>query len=300
VDYFDPMVGYPTHHDSAAKSIVNGVTIAAGGTPEADLKIALDTLFNHPNVGPFIGKQLIQRLVTSNPSPAYVSRVATVFNNNGQGVRGDLSAVAKAILTDPEAVNISGQGKLREPLLRVLALWRAFDAADSTGKIGEFSVAQNSMLVYGEGPLQSPSVFNFFRPDYQRAGPLTDAGLVVPEFQITNENSLVMTNNQDLAQAYAFIDSHANKHYGFQGSNELNNMSSTSVLLKTAQWEPFAATPAALVDEFNLVLMQGQMPATMKASLVNYITGVPADTPWTRVAEAAELIINSPQYAVQR
>jgi uncharacterized protein (DUF1800 family) len=300
VDYFSPMIGYPAYHDATAKTIIGGVSIPAGNTPAADLKIALDTLFNHPNVGPFIGKQLIQRLVTSNPSPAYVSRVAAVFNNNGQGVRGDLAAVAQAILTDPEAIAITGQGRLREPLLRVLGLWRAFNASDANGKIEEYTIAQDSMYIYQEAPEQAPSVFNFFRPDYQRAGPLTAAGLVVPEFQITNENSLVLVNNQNLAQAYDFIDSQGNPHAGYQGSNELNNLSATSVMLKTADWEAYAANPASLVAEFNIILMGGQMSTAMQTTLTNYIANIPANTPWFRVAEAAELIVDSPQYSVQR
>lgn len=128
-----PMVAYEAHHDSGSKTLLGGVTVPAGDTAAADLKIALDALFRHPNVGPFLGRQLIQCLVTSNPSPAYVQRVAAAFNDNGGGVRGDLQAVLKAILTDPEAVTppAGSAGKLREPLLRLAHLWLAFDAADA-------------------------------------------------------------------------------------------------------------------------------------------------------------------------
>jgi hypothetical protein len=211
-----------------------------------------------------------------------------------------LLAVARAILTDPEAVAVTGEGKLREPLLRLVNLWRAFNAADSGGKIEEYQVVQNAMQTFAEAPLQSPSVFNFFRPDYQRAGALTNAGLVVPEFQITNENTLVLTSNQLLGSAYAFLDSTGAKHNGYQGFSEVNSLTPTSVLLKTAEWEPFAATPATLVAKLNLVLMQGNMPAAMQSSLVNYVSAIPASTPWVRVAEAAEVVVASPQFSIQR
>ena len=129
------MIPYPTFHATNAKSFL-GTTIAASATadPAGDLKIGLDTLFNHPNVGPFISRQLIQRLVTSNPTPAYVGRVAAVFNNNGQGVRGDLGAVVKAVLLDPEARNTAAAladpnyGKLREPVVRMANWMRASGA----------------------------------------------------------------------------------------------------------------------------------------------------------------------------
>lgn len=299
-DHLHPMVAYPDHHDTEAKTLLGGGVIPAGGTAASDLKTALDTIFNNPNVGPFIGKQLIQRLVTSNPSPAYVARVATKFNNNGRGVRGDLGAMVQAILTDPEAQTVSGQGKLREPLLRTLGLWRAFSALDSSGGINDYQLSTTSLAIFDEAPLQAPSVFNFFRPDYLRAGPLTDAGLVAPELQVTNENTLVLADNVNLTRAYQFIDSKGTLHAGYQGYSEVSSLSRTSVLLKTAQWEPYAVLPATLIDEMNLVLMQGQMSAAMKTSLVDYVSGIPANTPWNRVAEAAELIVDSPQYAIQR
>ncbi len=300
IDQMDPMVSYPAHHDTDAKTIVGDVQVAAGGTPEADLKIALDTLFNHQNAAPFFAKQMIEKLVTSNPSPAYVKRVATVFANNGAGVRGDLLAVVKAILTDSEAVNAggSGYGKLREPLLRLTGLWRAFDAVGLDGKYSQGELMYGNQF-FIESPLDSPSVFNFFRPDYQLAGPLTNANLVVPEFQILNENSLVQMQNELAALAYQYIDSKGNRHAGtdFDATFAL---SSSSVMLHTAAWEGFAATPATLVSQLNLVLMANQMSPSMQATLSSYVAGIPATTPWARVAEAASLIINSPQYAIQR
>lgn len=304
-DYVNPMVSYDSHHDTSAKTLIGGVTVPAGGTTVADLKIALDALFNHPNVGPFIGKQLIQRLVTSNPSPGYIQRVAAVFNNNGAGVRGDLLAVARAILTDAEAASPGGggYGKLREPILRMTHLWRAFNAADSSGAIGEYGIVNNAINLFAEQPLEAPSVFNFFVPDYLRAGPLSNAGLVAPEFQITNENTAVLAANQIQRQAYQFVDSSGKKYFSPYGYDETGTLGSSSVLLKTSAWEAYAADPAGLVDQLNLVFMQGAMPSAMKSSLINYVAAIPSSDPSYRAfraVEAAELIINSPQYAVQR
>jgi uncharacterized protein (DUF1800 family) len=168
------------------------VTIAAQGTadPAASLKVALDTLAAHPNTGPFIGKQLIQRLVMSNPSPTYVRDVAAVFANNGSGVRGDLKAVVKAILVHPEARSqLSPSAKVREPVLRLSAFLRAFPHTSDTGsyKVGNTDSAAASL---GQTPLRAPSVFNFYRPGYVPPGTKTAAaGLVAPEMQLLNETS---------------------------------------------------------------------------------------------------------------
>ncbi|WP_292999776.1 DUF1800 family protein [Nevskia sp.] len=302
IDYIRPMVAYESHHDTSAKTIVGGVVVPAGGTAAQDLRIALDTLFNHPNVGPFIALRLIQRLVTSNPSPAYIARVATVFNNNGSGVRGDLLAVARAILTDPEAVNPGDNtaGKLREPLIRVTNLWRAFSASDSNGNVSEYGLMLQSSDIFAQSVLSSPSVFNFFAPDYQRSGPLKFAGLLAPEFQTTNENTLVLTANMLQRQVYQYVDSNGVRNAGPNGYSEAGNLGPTSVLLKTAAWEPYAANPATLVDRLNLVFMQGLMPAAMRTTLINYASAIPASSPASRVIETTDLLINSPQFAVQR
>lgn len=170
--------------------------IAAGTLGAAALKSALDGLFNHPNVGPFFGRQMIQRLVTSNPSPAYVSRVASAFNNNGAGVRGDMKAVWIAILLDDEARSAANQtnprfGKLREPMLRFAQWGRSFNVVSKAGswKLRDFSDSSNNL---GQSPMRSPSVFNFFRPGYvppgtEMAKPGVEA--TAPEFQLVNETT---------------------------------------------------------------------------------------------------------------
>ncbi|WP_285711289.1 DUF1800 domain-containing protein [Erythrobacter oryzae] len=198
-----PMTADPTRwvparttgfHSPEAKTFL-GLTIPANTNAADSLRLALDHLFNHPNVGPFFGKQMIQRLVTSNPSPAYVGRVAAVFANNGQGRRGDLAAVFRAILTDPEALDAAGLanpnfGKLREPVLRYAQLARTFGARSSSGnwQVGDLSDPANGL---GQSPLRSPSVFNFFRPGYFPANTeIANRSLLAPEFQLVNETSV--------------------------------------------------------------------------------------------------------------
>jgi uncharacterized protein (DUF1800 family) len=191
--HFKPMIPYPQFHSTEAKSFL-GVTIPAQTTPDAraSLRVALDTLDAHPNTAPFISKALIQRFTVSNPSPAYVLAVANVFINNGAGVRGDLKAVVKAILTHPEArtpANASATGKLREPVLRLSAFLRAYPHASDTGRwrVGNTDSASTAL---GQTPLRSPSVFNFFRPGYVAPNTATSAaGLIAPEMQLLNETS---------------------------------------------------------------------------------------------------------------
>lgn len=198
-----PMTADPTRwvparttgfHSSEAKTFL-GLTIPAGTTAPESLRRALDHLFNHSNVGPFFARQMIQRLVTSNPSAAYVGRVAAIFANNGQGRRGDLAAVFKAILTDNEALdpaNVANPnvGKLREPVLRYVQLARTFGARSNSGnwQVGDLSDPASAL---GQSPLRSPSVFNFFRPGYFPTNTeIANRGLLAPEFQLVNETSV--------------------------------------------------------------------------------------------------------------
>jgi uncharacterized protein (DUF1800 family) len=186
-----PMMAYPQYHSTEVKAFL-GVTIPVQTTadPAASLKVALDTLANHANTAPFISKQLIQRLVSSNPSPAYVQSVAAVFANNGSGVRGDLKAVVKAILTHPEArLRTATTGKVREPVLRLSAYLRAFPHTSDTGsfRVGNTDSASASL---GQTPLRAGSVFNFYRPGYVAPGTQSAAAeLVAPELQLQNESS---------------------------------------------------------------------------------------------------------------
>jgi len=187
-----PMVSYPAYHSTEEKRFLNTVIPAQGtANPEASLKIALDTLANHPNVGPFIGRQLIQRLVTSNPSPGYVAAVTAVFNDNGEGVQGDLSAVIRKILTHSEARNKGAhEGKVREPVLLLTALARAIPTRSLTGDY-KFRDNETYDEALGQIPLFAPSVFNYYRPGYApRGGGFVVANMVAPEMQIVDENSV--------------------------------------------------------------------------------------------------------------
>jgi len=194
-NFLVPMKMYDAWHDMTAKTIINGIQLPArtpsnpdtGAAGMADYNAAVDALFNHPNIAPFVSRQLIQKLVTSNPSPAYVTRVANVFTNNGSGIRGDMKAVIRAILLDQEArdpamMSDTVFGKMKEPYLRTANLIRALNARAANGV---YSLSYLDDIHYQQ-PLSSPSVFNFFKPGYTPAGPISDAGLVAPEFQILN------------------------------------------------------------------------------------------------------------------
>ena len=203
-----PMKAYPEEHATGSKKLLSYPGVAqpvlpGGQTAQQDLEGALNNIFNHPNVGPFISRQLIQRLVASNPSRAYVARIAAVFNDDGQGHRGNLGAVVKAILLDPEArpsaaATTDVTGKLKEPLLRLVQFWRAYDAAARNGNY-HFT---DSDRVFGQGPLLSPTVFNFFTPAYAPPGEIGDRGLVAPEMQLANENLNTSVTNYFYTQIF--------------------------------------------------------------------------------------------------
>jgi uncharacterized protein (DUF1800 family) len=275
---------------STLESRFLGATVPANASGAEALRIAMDTLFNHPNVGPFFARQMIQRLVTSNPTPAYVARVASRFNNNGAGVRGDLQAVWTAILLDDEARRPDGRtdptfGKLREPMLRFIQWGRSFGvrSAANTWKIGDLSGASNQL---GQSPLRSPSVFNFFRPGYvPPSTSLATAGATAPEFQIVNETSVggylnFMQNAIDRGVADVTADY----------TREL-------ALVQNAQ---------ALVDHVCLVLAAGSISAVSRAVMVSALEATPitasstADVRRRRVLAAIFMVMGCPEYLVQK
>ncbi|MEM8671954.1 MAG: DUF1800 domain-containing protein [Planctomycetota bacterium] len=193
-----PMRMYDTFHEPGPKRLLNGKVLPAGQSGMKDVRDAVNNLFHHGNVGPFIGKLLIQRLVKSNPSAEYVHRVANAFNDNGQGVRGDMKALVKAILMDAEArdpsfINDPTHGMLREPILRYTQLCRTFEATNKESRF--FNSGESAQKTLGQYPFLSPSVFNFFSPEYAPLGPLANANLVGPEFQITNSVTATKTTN---------------------------------------------------------------------------------------------------------
>ena len=267
-----------------------GATVPANTEGKAALKIALDTLFNHPNVGPFLSKQLIQRLVTSNPSKAYVKRVSDVFADNGAGVRGDMKSVLAAVVLDNEARSPAGLadpnfGRLREPMLRFVQWARTCDATSTSGnwKIGDLSRPNDRL---GQSPLRSPSVFNFFRPGYvPPSTAIAAADLVAPEFQMVNETSVGGYLNY-MQSVLPRNTKDVNGGYGAELALVLD--------------------PAALVRRLNLLLAANQLSAATQNLIVNAlatpaVTAASSDNAkLNRVYSAVLLVLAAPEYLVQK
>ena len=287
-DLLGPMRAFADYHAEGEKQVLNSVVIPAGQTPEKDLADALDNIFNHPNVGPFISKQLIQKLVTSNPSPQYVERVTTVFNNNGSGTRGDLGAVISAILLDSEARNgVTSSdkvfGKVKEPLLRLTALWRAFDAKAENG-IYDFRWVNND---FAQGPLQSPSVFNFFSPGYAPQGEFQAQNWVAPEMQLHSEGTMAkMTNHL---------------HWRAISMNNLaqETPDPADILIDIDRERDLVADPEALMDHLDLLLMADQMSDGLRQTTLDFMATYNDDQPQYKAADAIGMIVTSPEFSVQ-
>jgi uncharacterized protein (DUF1800 family) len=281
-----PMQLYPGFHDLGAKTLLNGVTLPAGQSGDQDLRDALDNIFNHPNVGPFIAIRLIQRLVNSNPSPGYVRRVAEVFNNNGSGVRGDLAAVIRAILLDAEAhptMAMEIDGKVKEPLLRLTQLWKAYNATSNSGR---FPLGA-SYILFGQGPLQSPSVFNFFSPFYAPPGEIRDSSLVAPELEIATEYQNTLFTNYMFYQVFAL--NHTN-----------NALEDDDVFINFEEEMAIAADPDALIDMVAGKLLAGQISDTLRQEIAGMLARVPETDAAIRAAETIYFVLTSPEYAYQR
>ena len=283
-----PMRAFPTRHSPEEKTLLNGTVLAAGQSPEKDLADALDNIFNHPNVGPFIGRQLIQRLVTSNPSPAYIARVARRFNDNGAGVRGDLRAVVRAVLLDPEARDValarSGNfGKQREPVIRFANFLRGLNAKSASG-INAIHYLDSSDDGLGQSPLLAPSVFNFYSPNYRQAGAIARAGLYAPEFQITTETTVVGSLN-------FFASRFKNGGYGW-GDHRL--------AFDYAPLEALADDPAAFTEHLNRLFFASQMSTATRARMEKMLAALPARDAKRRVRAALTLTSISPDFVIQK
>ncbi|HET6263902.1 MAG TPA: DUF1800 domain-containing protein, partial [Usitatibacter sp.] len=292
-DWQRPLIPWEMHHDTQAKTLFDGIQLPAGQTARQDMKLALDAIFNHPNVGPFVGRQLIQRFVTSNPSPAYIARVGAAFNDNGRGVRGDLKAVVQAVLLDPEARDLAktaepGWGKQREPVIRFANFLRGFNAASPSGRnrIWYLDSADEGL---NQSPLLAPSVFNFFSPNYRQPGPLAAANLVAPEFQITTETSMVGGLN-----FFALL-----LRRGYYGYDD------TKLMLNLAELNGLSPWPAALADRLNVLLCAGAMSEGLRTTLVTTLASLPqhktgGDGITDRVKAALILVAMSPDYVIQK
>ena len=275
-----PMAMFEDYHEPGQKTLLNGFVVPDGQTGMEDIDDALDNLFNHPNVGPFIGRLLIQRLVTSDPSPEYVARVSAAFDGDGSTPRGDMEAVLRAILLDPEAA----EGiKLREPFLRYLHLNRGLNVTSSdTTWPGYGFVAQ---FLTQQHVLSAPSVFNFYLPSFSPAGELGDAGVTAPEFQITNASTVVgMTN----LIAYAlFTEQSIDTPDGF-----------ADITLDLTDYEDLADDPEALLDRIDLVFFANSMDSATRSAILTALQPLAGDLT-LRTQVALYLALASPAYAVQ-
>ena len=301
-----PMVLNASRHSTLAATFL-GANVPANTPGAAALKTALDTLFNHPNVGPFFGRQMIQRLVTSNPSRAYVARVAAAFNNNGSGVRGDLKAVWSAILLDEEARNPAGLtqssfGRLREPMLRLVQWGRTFGITSALGswKIGDLS---NTASQLGQSPLRSPSVFNFFRPGYvPPSTALATTKAVAPEFQIVNESTVggYLNYLQGVVRNGLYVNAPDQPNAGSNASNGYDITAAYTGELA------LVADATALVKRLSLLLCADQLAASTQTLIVNALNATPVTAASTdavkrnRVAAAVLMVMASAEYLVQK
>ena len=312
----DPARSLPPPHNVGTKKLLqySGAPFAnlpAGQSAQMDIENAVDNVFNHPNIGPFIGRQLIQRLVTSNPSPAYVSRVAVAFNSSN-GVRGDIKAVVKAILLDPEArdINVANAitfGKLREPVIKFVHLHRAFDGKALGGYYDVWDLSSPETL--GQAAMKPPSVFNYYAPDFAPAGPMAykDLALQGPEFEITNTSTIA--GFSDFSQWGVMI--------GFRYYDTPNGAAPTFIKpVEHARYltgtSALADNPQAMVDELDLLLTAGNLKLGFKAKLVDMATKTIRNLPpnyTQRDVDATRRdrffgvmwqIIQSADYAIQR
>jgi uncharacterized protein (DUF1800 family) len=290
-NYINPMVVTAGNHDGGAKTLLNGVTLPATSpvtvaTANTDLSNALDNIFQHHNVGPFIGRNLIEHLVTSNPSPAYISRVTAAFNDNGSGVRGDMKAVIRAILLDPEARNDTPSavfGHLQEPILFKMRLLRAFT---TTGATTDFVLSDSylpSELAMAQDLFRSPSVFNYYPPVFNVAG----VSINGPEFAI-----------QSTSTALARINFVAEVTYKTMSTSIPNRPMGTWLDLSSIT--PSAGSPYLLTNTLNTLLLHGQMSPDLRATVNNAIGSMSAASSLVKAQRAVYLIASSPEYFVER
>jgi len=286
-DWYSPMEAYQERHDTGEKTLLNGTVLPSGQSAEQDLHDALNNIFNHPNVGPYFAKHMIRQLVTSNPSSEYIERVAETFNDDGSGTRGNISAVVVATLLDQEA--LTGHlddpetfGKLREPLVRLISLWRAFDGNPDHPEFS-YGWLKNRL---NQAPLQSPSVFNFFSPSFSQGGDIRDMNMKSPEFQIHNESSIIDITSAMLAHSI------------------WNNTESTS----ERNLAPINISKLMLLDEDRASLYEllgkltlAKPPSAALRKQADYLLDARKNaSSQIRAEELLFLFISSPEAAVQR
>jgi uncharacterized protein (DUF1800 family) len=282
INYDGAMVSFDGHHEPGTKLLLDGFTLPAGQTAAQDLQMALDDIFNHPNVGPFIGKQLIQHLVTSNPSPAYAARIAAVFADNGSGVRGDMGAVVKAILTDSEARGDSPAqnnfGRLREPALFVTAMLR------SLGGQSDGVLPRSASSAMGQPIFDPQTVFNFYPPSFVLPGSQT----LAPEFGIDDAATALAKAN--------FVNTVIMKG-GAPADPTVTGSTGTSIDLTALS---SIQDPNAMISQLNQVLMHGSLSAAAGAVILTAVNAQSATDPLAAARTASYLVLTSAQYQVER
>ena len=309
-DYYSPMIMFEEEHEPGQKVILKNHVIPSGQTGMEDVEDVIDVLFNHPNTGPFFSKFLIQRLVTSNPSAGYIDRVATAFNDNGSGVRGDMKAVIKAILLDNEARdcgfrNDVTHGRMKEPIIKFVEQMRVFNATSPNGsyfnRTGDFTNAT------GQRVLSSPSVFNFFQSDFQPAGQLREMDLVAPEFQMLSSFTSIGFHNymykgfagdnpfEDRLALYHTSDN-ANLTFDYNQGRVTQDFSVEQALFDTNQVE-------ALISRLDLLLTHGDMTDATKDTIRDLIIGLNSTTHGSqrlKLGFVIEMVVLSPEYNILR
>lgn len=286
-DYTVPMKMFQAFHDTDEKKLLNGLVLPAGQSGMEDVKAAVEGLFNHPNVGPFIGRLLIQRLVKSNPSPQYIANVATAFNDNGLGVRGDMKAVIRAILFDDEArtapANASiKDGRLREPFLRYIRFLRAMSAKTENSRF--HVIAEGLYKQVNQRIFSSPSVFNFFLPDYAPNGIVKQHNLVAPEFEITTASTIIAMLN---AVFGVTLDETMMENIGSLSKPIELDLSAEFALAKDT---------GALLNRLDTVLTYGSLTHGTKEIIANAVNQVKSEQ--EKVYMALYLILISPDFAI--
>ncbi len=264
IDMTVPMQMYEEYHESGEKRIVGGHTITPGQGGKADIAEAIDVVFNHPNVGPFLTKKLIKLLIKSNPTPQYIERIAKIFNDNGEGVRGDMEAVIKAIFLDQEArdckwLQDEDNGRLREPILRYTQFARAMDTYSPSGYY--WNTGDIFYRATGQHHLDAPSVFNFFQPEFQPAGPLSEAGLTGPEFQLLNS----VTGVEYFDEIYRWTFEEQILKHRETGSYD------RYVYLDIYRLMGAARDPEVLINKIDLLLSHGSLSKEGRALLKNVL-----------------------------
>lgn len=291
-EYKYPMKAYDAFHDRTAKTLLRGQTLAAGRTAMQDINSAIDNLFNHPNTGPFISRLLIQRLINSNPTPAYIGRVASKFNNNGAGVRGDMAAVVKSILLDEEARNYAYttgilSGKMREPYITLMNMGKTFNAQSPSGN---YESATYMYEFYLQEPFQSPSVFNFYKPDDRPSGELTLMDKYAPEFKILTAVTSIEAQNNLLNSVENQI-----ARWGSEPGNEMKLNFSAEL--------PMANNPDALIRQLSVRMIGGSLqPGTFQIVREAVVKIMETGSTWQRdrVRMAAYLIAASTEFNIQK